>query len=170
MIQRLFLVTTAMLLIFSSCKKEEEPVDLCLNGFVDPGEEGVDCGGSCTPCANTPITTLFVTVNGESISMPTKQLTFDGSNWILSMNNDTINMTFDLGTNGTIGNYPLSFANSTCIMHGIPYPNQSNGSCAISEHNEADDIMSGFFQADFSRTGFLDTVHVTSGQFENFQY
>ena len=31
------------------CKQDDgDPVDLCSNGIQDPGEQGVDCGGTCT--------------------------------------------------------------------------------------------------------------------------
>lgn len=39
----------------SSCNQEPPPVDLCKNGKLDPGEQGIDCGGNCpTPCPPPP--------------------------------------------------------------------------------------------------------------------
>ena len=47
---RLSMVFVASLGLFlGSCKKDDgdPPVDPCTNGVQDPGEEGVDCGGTC---------------------------------------------------------------------------------------------------------------------------
>lgn len=41
------------LLVFSSSEDNCNPVppsDLCKNAILDPGEDGVDCGGTCDPC------------------------------------------------------------------------------------------------------------------------
>ena len=40
---------TALSVLFVGCKQDDgDPVDLCSNGVQDPGEQGVDCGGTCT--------------------------------------------------------------------------------------------------------------------------
>jgi hypothetical protein len=41
---------------------------------------------------------------------------------------------------------------------------------AISAHNFTKKKMSGFFQANFYRTGFSDTLKVRNGQFEFIEY
>jgi hypothetical protein len=56
------------------------------------------------------------------------------------------------------------------IKDGTTYLNTSNGMYSISAHNTDDQKMSGFFQADISRTGYLDTIKVRNGQFEFLPY
>lgn len=160
----------AMLLIFSACKKKEETTDPCSNGFLDPGEVQPDCGGNCPPCAENYTTSLYLKVNGITTSMNSKSLNYNGTNWILSMSNDSLAFSFDLGSDGSVGSYAISPSNTSCTSFGTLYPNQSNGTCAISYHDTVANRMSGFFQIDFSRNGFVDTVHVTNGQFDYFTY
>jgi hypothetical protein len=158
-----------MLTIFSSCTKEE-PVDPCTNGFLDPGEDAPDCGGNCDPCDNTPVPYLGIQVNGVPTVMTTKSLTYDGTNWTLSMANDSLTFNFCLGSTGDIGSFAMPSNCTSAAFDGLNYPNQSSGSYAISSHDLQDDLMSGYFQVDFSRTGFLDTIHVTNGVFEFYEY
>jgi hypothetical protein len=159
----------AMLTIFSSCKKEEE-VDPCTNGFLDPGEDAPDCGGNCPPCDNTPVPFFTLKVNDSIVHMDTKELDFNGTNWVLSMANDSLSFNIDIGTNGAIGSYPISATFSSASFYGTSYPIQTDGSCAISEHDEANDLMSGYFQIKFSRSGFTDTLRISDGLFEFFSY
>ncbi len=167
--KRISIITFAMLLIFS-CKKKEEPVDPCQNGFLDAGEELPDCGGPCPPCQENFTSSLFLRVNGTTTTFSTKSLTFNGSNWILSMSNDTLDIQLDLGTNGDIGSYTMSPLNSNCDYYGINYPVLSDANFAISYHDTSANRMSGFFQAKFSRPGFVDTLRLTNGQFDYYVY
>tara|TARA_B100001093_G_scaffold520145_1_gene613116 strand:+ start:2589 stop:4613 length:2025 start_codon:yes stop_codon:yes gene_type:complete len=68
---------SSLTLVVTSCKRDDndpepEPVDLCTNGVQDPGEQGIDCGGTCSnacPVNNTLVgeleenTTLDATVS-----------------------------------------------------------------------------------------------------------
>lgn len=163
------MILSAMLLIFSACK-EDEPVDPCTNGFLDPGETAPDCGGDCPPCANTPVSFLNLTVNGLNTPMPNRELSYNGSDWSLQMSNDSLNIQIGYGSTGVVGTYPIDPAGSYLLKNGTLYTGQTEGTYSISEHNTADDLMSGFFQIKFFRPGFIDTVHITGGQFENFTY
>lgn len=169
MFQLLLVSSIAMLTIFSSCDKDE-PVDPCTNGFLDPGEDAPDCGGDCPPCNVTPTPYLGLQINGTTTYMSQKDLNFDGTNWILSVANDSLSFNFNLGTTGNIGSYAMSSSLTSAVYNGTVYPNQSEGSYAISAHDTADDLMSGFFQIKFSRNGFTDTIRVQNGVFEYYQY
>ncbi len=46
-------VASAACLSACTSEPDPEPVDFCSNGVKDRGEEGVDCGGICPPCAPT---------------------------------------------------------------------------------------------------------------------
>jgi len=165
----LFITGIAILTIFSSCKKDE-PVDPCTNGFLDPGEDAPDCGGNCPPCSSIEQIYLGLKVNGTSVVMSNKDLEYDGSNWILSMSNDSLNFSFNLGSSGNVGSYAMPYTGTLTTFNGTLYPNKSNGSYVISQHDTENNQMSGFFQIDFSRMGFTDTLHVTDGTFEYFIY
>lgn len=159
----------AMLLIFS-CKKKEETVDPCQNGFLDAGEELPDCGGNCPPCPENFTSSIYLDVNGVSTTFASKSLSFDGTNWYLSMTNDSLNLNLNLGSNGDIGSYSMAPTGSSCMYFGTSYPILSDGQFAISYHDTVDDRMSGLFQVKFSRPGFLDTIRLTSGQFDYYLY
>jgi hypothetical protein len=166
---RYFLLLGAMLLFFSACK-EDEPVDPCTNGFLDPGEIQPDCGGNCTPCPSSVVSYLTMSVNGTQTSVSTKTLEYDGNAWTLQLANDTFNIQLSLGTTGLIATEPIPSAGSFCYRNGIQYAGQEDGIYSISDHDTSADLMSGFFQITFFRPGLNDTLRITNGQFENFGY
>jgi hypothetical protein len=164
------LVFPAILLIFSACKEEKPVKEPCENGFLDAGETGIDCGGNCPPCAPVEIPLLYVECNGSQVNMTSKALTYSNGSWALLISNDTLSIQIALGNTGTIGTFPLTGGGSYATKNAQYYMNCSNGIYAISAHNTTSHKMSGFFQADFSRTGFSDTLHVRNGQFEFLTY
>lgn len=166
---RYFMILSAMLLIFSACK-EDEPVDPCTNGFLDPGETAPDCGGDCPPCSTTPITFLNLDVNGVNTSMLNKEMDYDGNSWSLQLSNDSLNIQIGYGTSGVVGTYPTNSAGTYLYKNGTQYTGQVDGTYTISDHDVSNDLMSGFFQIKFFRPGFVDTLRITNGQFENFAY
>lgn len=163
------MILSAMLLIFSACK-EDEPVDPCTNGFLDPGETSVDCGGDCAPCVNTPVTFLNLDVNGINTAMLNYEMDYDGSSWSLQLSNDSLNIQIGFGNTGVVGTYPIDAAASYLYRDGAQYLGQTDGVYSISDHDVTNDLMSGFFQIKFFRPGFVDTLEISNGQFENFGY
>ena len=163
------MILSAMLLIFSACK-EDEPVDPCTNGFLDPGEDAVDCGGDCSPCVNTPVTFLNLDVNGINTAMLSYEMDYDGSSWSLQLSNDSLNIQIGFGNTGDVGTYPIDATASYLYRDGAQYLGQTEGVYSISDHDVANDLMSGFFQIKFFRPGFVDTLEIANGQFENFGY
>lgn len=163
------IILIAMLSIFSACK-EEEVVDKCTNGFLDPGESGIDCGGNCDPCTPYEPATLYLECNGVPLTFSSKTLSYNNSVWTLNCSNDSLNFQFNLGSNGDVGSYAMNPVGSYAMRDGSTYLNTSNGLYSISTHNLSNQKMSGFFQADFSRSGFIDTLHVRNGQFEFMPY
>lgn len=166
---RYFLVLATMLLFFSACK-EDEPVDPCTNGFLDPGEIQPDCGGNCAPCPINIISFLNLNVNGVSTSMSTQNLEYDGTAWTLQLANDTFNIQLSLGTTGLISTEAIPAAGSFCYRSGVEYSGQVDGIYSISDHDLSANLMSGFFQIKFFRPGLMDTLTISNGQFENFEY
>lgn len=166
---RYFLVLVTMLLFFSACK-EDEPVDPCSNGFLDPGEIQPDCGGNCTPCPSTVVSFLNMNVDGVPTGMSTKILDYDGNAWTLQLANDSLNIQLSLRTTGLIATEPIPTAGSFCYRNGVQYAGQVDGIYSISDHDASADLMSGFFQIAFFRPGFNDTLRITGGHFENFEY
>jgi hypothetical protein len=164
------LVFPAILLIFSACKEEKPAKAPCENGFLDAGETGIDCGGNCPSCTPVEIPLLYVECNGGEVNMTSKSLTYSNGSWALLISNDTLSIQIALGNSGTIGTFPLIGGGSYATKNTQYYMNCSNGIYAISAHNTTTHKMSGFFQADFSRTGFNDTLHVRNGQFEFLTY
>ena len=160
----------AMLTIFSSCKKEEEKTDLCSNGFLDPGETSPDCGGNCPPCNTTPASYLGLKVNGVQTLILSKSLNYDGTNWVLSISNDSLSLNINLGSTGATGSFPISSNLTSATYNGNSYPDLHDAHYVISAHDTGDDLMSGYFYAKFSRPGFTDTLRITDGTFEYMPY
>lgn len=172
---RTLYIVIAMLTIFSSCKKEDETVDLCTNGFLDPGESSPDCGGNCPPCAVVSQEYFTVVLNGEPIVMTFHELIYSGTAWSLQMANDSISMQISLGTSGAIQTSSITNAGTYCSLNGIDYPIQQNGIYSISDHDLSNQIMSGFFHIDFlyqitASPNTYATLSFTGGQFDNFSY
>lgn len=159
-----------MLSIFSACKNKETPVDKCQNGFMDPGESGIDCGGECPPCDPSQSSYLFMEYNGIGIIGLSKELNYDGGIWTLNAYNDSLTFQFNLGSDGTPGSYIMSPNGTFATKNGTSYMIATDGSYAISEHNTQTQKMSGFFQVNFSRVGFTDTIRISSGQFDYLSY
>jgi len=172
---RALYIIIAMLTIFSSCKKEEDPVDPCTNGFLDPGETSIDCGGDCAPCSTTQPEYFTIFVDGQLAAMTSRELLYDGTAWSLQMSNDSISMQISLGNSGTIQTSNIPAAGTYAYINGAEYPIQLNGTYSISEHDLSSQIMSGFFGIDFLREistspSIYDTLRISGGQFEFFSY
>lgn len=160
----------AMLMFFSSCKKDPETTDLCSNGFLDSGESGIDCGGNCEPCSAFEPSYVYLECNGQPITMDTKSLSYTNGYWSLLAYNDSLKIQLNLGNNGAIDVYPISSSGSFGEYFGNLYLNAVNGTCAFYSHDTLTNKMGGFFQIDFIRTGFNDTLKIRNGQFENMFY
>lgn len=158
-----------MLIIFSSCK-EKETVDTCSNGFFDPGEEGLDCGGNCAPCEVSYVSSNFLKLNGLDMGFSNASINFDGSIYALQLSNDTIDIQINLGTDGSVGSFSIPQSGTICTYNGVSYPNITNATSAISANDQANQLMSGFYQINFYRTGFTDTIKITEGQFDFIGY
>jgi hypothetical protein len=160
----------AMLVFFSSCKKDEEAVDTCTNGFLNPGEVGIDCGGTCAPCIAYTPSYVYLECNDQPITMDTKSLSYSNGNWSLLAFNDSLKIQLNLGNNGGIDVYPISSSGSFGEYFGNLYLSTENGTFAIYNHDTINHKMGGFFQVDFIRTGINDTLKIRNGQFENMIY
>ncbi|MFT5860720.1 MAG: hypothetical protein ACI865_002834 [Flavobacteriaceae bacterium] len=172
---RILYITIAMLTIFSSCKKDEEPVDPCTNGFLDPGETSIDCGGTCDPCSVSQPEFFTIFVNGQQEAMTFREIFYDGTSWSFQMSNASISMQISLGTSGIVQTADIPTAGTYASVNGVDYPIQANGTYAISSHDLSTQTMSGFFGIDFVReisTGpsVYDTLKISGGQFEFFHY
>lgn len=166
---RYFLLLVTMLVFFFACK-EDEPVDPCTNGFLDPGETSPDCGGNCEPCSTTPVSFFNVEVNGVNAAMTNKNLVYDGNYWSLQLANDSLNIQLALGTTGAISTEPISLSGTFCYKNGSQFTGQLEGVYSISDHDFSADLMSGFFQILFYKPGLVDSLRISNGQFENFHY
>lgn len=156
-------------LAISACKEEEPKINPCLNGILDTGETAIDCGGTCGNCPNSEYPYMFANFNGDSYQVFDKSLVYANGEWLLSGSilHDTLQFQLNFGSNGSVGTYPLTAANTTCTYQGFSYTFAS-GICAISAHNLTAHKLSGHFQAKFGRN--LDTIRITNGDFEFLSY
>lgn len=171
-----FFFSLAMLMIFSSCTKEDtETIDKCSNGFLDAGETNVDCGGNCPPCSESHEPFLSVIINDQTSPMTNKVLHYDQGYWALEMSNDSISIQLALGSDGSIGAHPIQMSGSYAYYNGVNYQQFAGGTCYIISHNSTDKEMSGFFNAKFlhqisTNPSVYDTLVLSNGQFEYMTY
>ena len=165
-------ITTILILFLFSCKKKEEVVDKCKNGYKDAGELGIDCGGNCGPCPTVYIPSAQCTYNGSQTSFHTKTLAFANNNYTLTMYNDSIYIQLNLG----VGIHPLLSSGSLITKSGsapnFTYSNISNATFYVTSDDATDQRMSGLFNLNFYPTGASasDTVRITSGSFDDLKY
>lgn len=173
-------VTLFCILFLFSCKDKETVKDPCTNGFKDPGEVGIDCGGNCKPCPVSYFPSVQFNLNGLPFSFSTKNLVLSSNNYILSFSNDSVSGYLNLGTNSAIGPYPI-LPNGTSLTRitnfGLPtqltktYNNITEATYYLSSHNTAEQRMSGYFTLKFYQAGSgNDTIVITSGEFADMLY
>ncbi len=160
----------AILLIFSAGKKDKDTEDTCTNGFLDAGEQGIDCGGTCSPCIVHEPEYMYMECNGVPVNFPTKNLQQVNNNWILTASNDTLSIQLNLGTDTTIGIHAFEGPGNLINYHSVMYSNMTGGTYGIFYNNLVTKKMGGFFQAKYWRTGFDDTLWIQNGQFEYMNY
>ena len=159
-----------MLTIFFGCKEKPQVIDKCSNGFVDAGENGVDCGGNCPPCPVFNPPSLYLELNGTPISMSNKSIAFSSGNYILTASNDSLVFKFNLGNSLEIGSNIMNPQGTYGQKNGVYYLNSSNGICTISNNDSVQKSLNGFLQTDLIRTGFTDTIKIRNCQFDYISY
>ena len=159
-----------ILLLTFSCKKKNDDVDLCKNGFKDIGETGVDCGGSCGPCPLVYMPNAYMRINGEPVTFANKSITEQNGNWFLNCFNDTIQIQFNLGPDISVGNYQMLPTNNFAVVNGLSYTLITNGNVGIYVNSTSTQRINGLFQTKFYHTGMVDTLFVTNGEFVDLQY
>jgi hypothetical protein len=176
---------TILLLLISvfilfSCKPKEDMKDPCTNGFKNPGETNIDCGGGCAPCPTVYFPTVQLNLSGTPSAFSAKSLTFSSNTYSLNFSNDSVICQINLGSNGAINTYSITPSGTILTKitnYGLPssvtrtYYNITDASCAISEHNTTDKRMSGFFSLKFFQAGSgNDTIVVSAGEFIDLNY
>lgn len=163
---RLTILLLVSLLLFS-CKKEKQS---CSDGIFDPEkEEKTDCGGVCPPCDFQP-TIIDTYLSTKINNVPTTFSDFSLAktpDWILSFENDTINVKVNFGQGDSLGGRPMEVINSTAIFNSNNYSTLGKGISVFAEVNHTENYLSGFFEAKFVLDNDVnDTLKITNGEFE----
>ena len=164
------LVLLCFSLILYSCKEKAPEVNQCSNGFKDPGESNIDCGGLCPDCPKTYNPTFFMSINGIEVSIQNRSIVQNSGNYLLSAIDDSIDLQLDLGSNGDVGNYTLNSIGQQLIYKNIQYDLVRDASHAIASNDKSAKRISGFFKLKFTRTGVPDTIYITDGQYTDLKY
>jgi hypothetical protein len=166
-----FFLFTIVLFCFA-CNKEEE-IDTCKDGLLSPGEEGVDCGGPCPPCPDPlPTPFAFASINGTGIQFGNYTLE-KMDDWVINFQNDTVNITLNLGNGDSLGLRPLKVQFSKGKFYSTSYDVLSDGKSLFTNINENEKTLSFFLEADLTIDpdsplfNPLDTLKIRSGDFEN---
>ncbi|HLV42149.1 MAG TPA: hypothetical protein VKY37_07715 [Brumimicrobium sp.] len=167
---RLTIMFLTCLLLFS-CKKEEQS---CSDGIFTPGkEEKLDCGGVCPPCdfVPTPVDTYLSTKIND---VPTSFSTFSlekSPDWILSFENDTLNIKLNFGQGDSLDGRPIQSIGSNAIFNTVNYSYINEGFTVFSEVNHTENYLSGYFNAKFvSDNDIYDTLKITNGEFQKINW
>jgi hypothetical protein len=165
-----YLLLYSLLILITSCKEEPQKKEPCQNGFLDPGEVSIDCGGPCQACEPVYIPYLNHSLNQSSLSYSNGTIEYINNYYYLSFGSDSLTVSINLGSSGTIGTYPLETNEATLFYKGISYPYITNGFYSISSFDSDNKLISGFFSFDANRNIAGDTLRITNGQFENISY
>jgi hypothetical protein len=168
-------VTTILIFLLFSCKKKEEAVDKCTNGFKDPGETNIDCGGKCAPCPTVYFPSVQCLYNGKTTGFSSFELDHSSSNYSLKFYNDSLYVQLNLGIYDTVATYDItpngSFITKSNTSFNYTYNDISSAKVSISEHDKSARRMSGFFTVDFYQANSgADTVRISSGSFTDLLY
>lgn len=168
------LLSIFTLLFLISCEKE--PEHTCDDGLLSPGEEEVDCGGSCPPCP-TPEPTEFASVDvmGAFTQFATYKLEKE-DDWIIYFQNDTISVQLNIGDGDSLGVRPIKATFSKGELWTVNYPVLGEGTCLFKEIDHDKQRMSFFFEAklgmDPSEPNYNvnDTLVLKNGDFEYIEW
>lgn len=173
MVKNIAGVLLLSLLVLTACRKDEEHIDTCSNGIIDPGELGTDCGGPCPPCdePTLPVRT-YARVNGTPIDFANYELTYD-TDWILSFSNDTISVVLNLGDGDSLGSRPIKplYTNGETQLN--KYPVLNDGRSLFTKIDKERNELSVLFEAKLTMSvsdpnySSLDTMFVREAEFRN---
>lgn len=168
------LLSIFALLILISCEKE--PEHTCDDGLLSPGEEGVDCGGPCSPCPEPePYEFASADINGVFTQYGDYNLEKTGD-WIISFQNDTSFVQLNLGSGDSLGARAIEPTLSNGELLSVDYPILSSGTCLFTEIDQDAQRLSFFFEAklvmDPSVPNFnpYDTLILKNGDFEYIEW
>lgn len=168
------LLSIFALLILISCEKE--PEHTCDDGLLSPGEEGVDCGGPCSPCPEPePFAFASADINGIFTQYGTYNLE-KSDDWIISFQNDTSFVQLNIGDGDSLGARDIKTAFSFGELHNVDYPILSSGTCLFTEIDHDAQRLSFFFEAKLimDPTGPnynpYDTLVLKNGDFEYIEW
>jgi hypothetical protein len=164
-----------LFLAFTACEKEQE-THTCDDGLLSPGETGVDCGGPCPDCPD-PLPTPFAYAKINDTETQFSNYTLEKiDDWILNFNNDTVDVTINLGNGDSLGARPLKVQFAQAQLFGLEYEILSEGTSLFTNIDQENKTLSFFFQAKFTidpnspNYNVLDTLYVREGDFENIEW
>jgi hypothetical protein len=165
-----YLLLYSFLIFITSCKEEPQKNSPCQNGFLDPGEVSIDCGGPCPACEPVFTPYLFHQLNQSTINYHNASIAYLNNQYYLSFSTDSIAVSINLGPTGSIGTYTLETPNASVYFKGTMYENITNGVYSISNFDSINKRVSGFFTFNANRNVAGDTLRISNGQFENIIY
>jgi hypothetical protein len=158
-------------IVFSSCKKPDEPqAGTCSDGFLNNGELGIDCGGPCPPCEEYDASTFFASFNNEVVFFSNPSALY-GDTIFISASNDSIqlflrfkNLT-EADESGQFWPF-LMDGQAYMVYNGLNYTelDQENSSLIVTE--KSINRISGLFQMYLPYgPDNLDTLKIINGTF-----
>ncbi len=194
----LFLGLFALLFIVASCNKDSDDdaiVETCSDGILNQDETGVDCGGSCNPCATCSdgiqnqdetgidcggacspcfVFSEFMTATIDNVPFAANLVAGFDDGTTISFQSDQSQerqLFFEVPTNVSVDSFSLinnpGYTGEYKKLFQGEYINQS-GHIVITYHDVAKKELGGRFEltgVEFEFGVPTDTVYVTNGEF-----
>jgi hypothetical protein len=164
----ILILSVTFLSVLIGCEKEaEKNAGNCFDGYMNNGETGADCGGSCAPCQEPSIEKIVAQINGKLVSFENRMCEIDPT-VIISGSNDSIQLSINFEL---IGNeWPLINGVHTKLIYNDTLYETFNAEShvIVTSHNMNEQKISGLFRVEFIRdtTVFL----LENGAFSNLTY
>lgn len=162
----------------TACKKNKQTDEQgsCTDGYLNNGEEHIDCGGPCKACVSPIVSSMsaFFTayaLKNDSANFANTLITNDSS-WVISASTDSVSMSINFGTSATVGQHAIVPGTQTTITYKTYVFNivQANSFVYITENNASNKEISGNFSLVFTSSEIVDTLRVSNGSFSNLKY
>ena len=165
-----------LLLMLLACKKEDEqPQGNCSDGFLNNGELGVDCGGTCLACEGSDNPIFFAAFNAQHVTFGNPSALY-GYTIFLGASNDTLQVSLrfkNLSEPDETGQlWPFLLDGQAYVVYnGLSYNAiDTNYSVVIITEN-LNNRISGLFQLHLPNgKDNADTLKVINGTFIKIPY
>lgn len=173
----LFLLLGLSMGTFSSCDKDDDNDDVatCSDGILNQDETGIDCGGTCSACAETMV--VLATIDGTAWKSETNPtVTSSGGSIVIVADHESNGSRLEITVNGTTTG---TYSGDQVEMEYKPQASGGNDIYVAGSNNTKQVVISGADGSKLTGTFSGDltlistnptTISVTGGEFNELSY